>query len=147
MRQLGAATTVLYLVALLALTFYPFGALSDPGTVDVRLTPFQTIRGALRLGPGSQEFAVLIGNLLAFVPLGLLVPLVSGRRSLLAAVCAGFGLSFAIEAMQWAVSVGVGFTYRSADIDDVIVNTVGAALGYLVFAVLEGFRTWETPAS
>jgi glycopeptide antibiotics resistance protein len=130
-----------YLVVLLALTFFPFDGLSGSAPVDLRLQAFRTINFALRQGVGSQQFVVLIGNVLAFVPLGLLLPVLLRRRSLLLVLLAGFGLSLAIELGQLALSIALDFAYRSADIDDVIVNVCGAGLGYVLFLLLAGLRT------
>src|SRR3954451_16563661 len=136
-----AALFVGYLLVLLALTFFPFDGFSGNQAVDLRLQAFRTINFALRQGIRSHEFLVLVGNLAAFVPVGLLLPAVIGRRSLLVVLVAGFGLSLAIEAGQLAVSVELGFAYRSADIDDVIVNVVGAGLGYVLFLMLSALKT------
>ena len=42
----------------------------------------------------------------------------------------GFSLSLAIELGQLIGSLIVGFNYRQADVDDLIVNTFGAMAGY-----------------
>jgi glycopeptide antibiotics resistance protein len=139
MRDLAAVAMTVYLLLLIALTFLPFG--EQGGPIEVRLNLFQTIRGALRLGPGSQEYSVLIGNLLAFVPLGVLVPLVMRRCSWVVAIGAGLALSVAIEIVQCAASVALGFNYRTADVDDVVVNTLGTAVGYIGFALIGSLRT------
>jgi glycopeptide antibiotics resistance protein len=134
-----------YLIVLLFLTFFPFNGLSGTDPVDLRLQAFRTIHFALKKGPGSHEFTVLVGNLVAFVPLGLLLPQMIGRRSLLLVVAVGLALSVAVEAGQLAVSVALGFAYRTADIDDVIVNVTGAVLGYLIYIVVT--TLWTRAAS
>jgi glycopeptide antibiotics resistance protein len=131
-----------YLGFLLALTFYPFDGFAGSEPVDLRLQAFRTINFALRKGLGSSQFAVLIGNLLAFVPLGMLLPIVLNRRSLSLVVLVGFGLSFAIEAGQLAISMYLGFAYRTADIDDVIVNVCGAVVGYVLFVTITSVKGW-----
>lgn len=131
-----------YLAVLLILTFLPYNGLQGTDPVDLRLQAFRTINFALRKGPGSREFAVLIGNLLAFVPLGLLLPAITGKRSVLTVFLVGLALSLAIEAGQLAISIYVGFAYRTADIDDVIVNVAGALVGYLMFVIFASVRTW-----
>jgi glycopeptide antibiotics resistance protein len=140
-RSKVAALLAAYLVALVALTFFPFDGLSGSEPVDLRLQAFRTINFALRKGFGSLEFLVLIGNLAAFVPLGMLIPLVFGRRSLALVLMGGLAVSLAIELGQLALSIVLGFAFRSADIDDVIVNVCGAALGYLLFLAVAAFRT------
>jgi len=134
-----------YLIVLLFLTFFPFNGLQGTDPVDLRLQAFRTIRFALKEGFGSREFTVLIGNLAAFVPLGLLLPQMLRRRSLLLVLIVGFALSVAIEAGQLAVSIALGFAYRTADIDDVIVNVTGAVLGYLIYVVAT--TVWTRAAS
>ena len=66
----------------------------------------------------------ILGNAFMFVPAGLLAPLALGwgvRRTTLA----GLALSVAIEITQLMLG-------RSADIDDVILNSAGAAAGAAV---------------
>jgi glycopeptide antibiotics resistance protein len=67
------------------------------------------------------------------------------RRSLLLVVLAGLALSVAIEAGQLAVSMALGFAYRTADIDDVIVNVAGAVLGYAIYIAVT--TIWTRAAS
>lgn len=145
MRDVAVVAMTVYLLLLIALTFLPLG--EQGGPIEVRLNLFQTIRGAVRLGPGSQEYSVLIGNLLAFVPFGVLVPLVVQRRSWIVAIGAGLALSVGIEIVQWAVSVALGFNYRTADVDDVLVNTLGTAVGYFGFALIASLRTRLDPTA
>lgn len=142
MRRTYGLLFLAYLAFLLALTFYPFDGFAGSEPVDLRLQAFRTINFALRKGVGSSQFLVLIGNLLAFVPLGLLLPVVLNRRSLLLVVLAGLGLSVAIEAGQLAISMYLGFAFRTADIDDVIVNVAGAVLGYALFVIGSSIRGW-----
>ena len=73
---------------------------------------------------GDLKNSVL--NVALFVPLGLLLPLIwgkyrSGRETLLF----GFGMSAAIELLQV-------FTYRATDVNDLITNVLGTALGFLL---------------
>jgi glycopeptide antibiotics resistance protein len=66
---------------------------------------------------------------LLFVPLGLLIA-TAGRR-LGAVVGLGFGLSIVIEVTQYMLDNG-----RTADVNDVIENTLGTLLGWLVVLVV-----------
>ena len=125
-----------YLIVLLALTFLPLDGLDRSMPTDIRWHAFSTIRYALRLGVLSGPFWVLIGNLLAFVPFGLLLPLATRRSNAVLVIGAGLALSIAIEAGQYAISAAVGFNYRAADIDDVIVNFAGVVVGYLLFLII-----------
>jgi glycopeptide antibiotics resistance protein len=69
-----------------------------------------------------------LGNLVLFVPLGILLPMVSRRfRMLKRVLLFALILSVSIEAIQFFLRF-VG-NPRSVDIDDVILNTLGACLG------------------
>lgn len=76
---------------------------------------------------GLERYSVqYILNIFLFLPLGLLLPILwepfrKFRNSLLA----GFGLSLFIEVSQL-------FTFRSTDIDDLIMNTLGTVIGFLI---------------
>ncbi|HEY5520198.1 MAG TPA: VanZ family protein [Candidatus Limnocylindrales bacterium] len=124
---------VAYLVVLLLLTFLPLDGIDRGQPVDLRLGVFRTINFAFRQGLASHQFIVLIGNIAAFVPLGIFVPLLQGRASLVRVFLIALGLSTAIELGQLAVSIAVGFAYRAADVDDVITNVFGALIGCVAF--------------
>ena len=103
----------------------------------VNIVPFETIGVALRFGLDWQEGRVLVGNVLAFAPFGIFLPLLSPRwRSLIAVIGAALAISLAVEVTQVALSVLLGSPYRVADIDDVIINVLGVALGYAVYRAI-----------
>lgn len=64
----------------------------------------------------------ILGNVALFVPLGLFVFLALDGGSVLRATACGVLLSVTIETLQL-------FTGRAADIDDVLLNTLGALVG------------------
>jgi len=75
------------------------------------------------------------GNLLLLVPLATLVPLLFEKyRSIKDTVLLCFSVSIIIEFLQY-VSMYFG-NARSVDIDDVILNTLGALIGFTVFRLL-----------
>jgi glycopeptide antibiotics resistance protein len=126
---------LLYLIVLAILTLRPVGADLE-SNVRVNLKPFATILPALRHGPGTFAFTILVGNVLAFIPLGLLLPMAFRRLSWLLVIPAGAALSGAIEVAQYALSTNLGYGYRRADIDDVIVNVFGTAVGLTLYGVI-----------
>jgi VanZ family protein len=72
------------------------------------------------------------GNIALFFPLGILIPLVWTRVRFLKGIGIAIALSVTIEIVQYA-SRAWG-SYRAADINDVVLNVFGAALGMtLVF--------------
>ena len=74
-------------------------------------------------GPGSALDAIL--NIFVFVPPGLLLATIGWR--LLTVLAAALATSLAIEVAQYVTDLG-----RTADVNDLITNVSGAALGWAV---------------
>lgn len=79
-------------------------------------------------------FTNLFGNVVIFMPFGFFLPMASKYRSFLAAVFYSFALSFCVETFQLLTKVG------SFDVDDLLLNTLGGALGYIVFMICAVIR-------
>ncbi len=74
-----------------------------------------------------RQLALNIGM---FVPMGALLPVIFKRlRRFYATALVSLGVTVAIETLQY-------FMGRSADIDDVIMNFAGAAIGYAIYLLL-----------
>ena len=89
-------------------------------------SPFQEILRGLRGGP--WVFFMLLGNIGMFLPLGFFPALLWRRPRWWKSLFIGFAASVTIEFVQF-------FIGRSTDIDDVILNTTGALLGYWLFCL------------
>ena len=74
-----------------------------------------------------------LGNIAMFVPIGLFLPMLSPKCSLSKTLLIGLGISLFIELCQIPLGRGV-------DIDDLWLNTLGAAAGYALFALAR--RIW-----
>jgi len=110
-----------YLALLLDLTLVRF-RMPNP---DWNWIPLKTIRHDFQ--NGGVEFRVnTLGNIAATIPFGILVPvaLQSRRWSASRVAAATFGLSLIIEIAQ------AGSRRRVADVDDLILNTLGGLVGY-----------------
>ena len=82
-----------------------------------------------------MAFLNLEGNVIGFLPFGFFLPILSRRLRNGAVVTAlGFGLSLLVESIQLVFKVGC------FDVDDLILNTLGAAIGYMLFAVCNYLR-------
>ena len=80
-------------------------------------------------------------NIILFIPLGFLLPTIwSDFRSLKKTVLVGFSLSLTIELLQL-------FTFRLTDVDDLITNTLGTALGYFLSVLLSEKLRLKLPVS
>ena len=119
-----------WIVAGLLLTLQP--AQPAPGqVVEHNLIPLRTI--AIYLGNPESGFWIrqAVGNLLFLLPLGLLGPIaLPGMNRWWRVLLVATALSLAIEVAQlWIPD-------RAFDVDDLLLNVVGAALGYAIFIVL-----------
>ena len=79
-------------------------------------------------------FTNIFGNVLIFMPFGFFLPMASRYRSFFSAVCYSFALSACVESFQLVSRLG------SLDVDDLLLNTLGGALGYLVFMICAAIR-------
>ncbi len=103
----------------------------------MNLEPLHTVESMLRWGSAGEQFSNLVLNVLLFVPFGFAVAL-KARWTLpvLGATVAGVMLSVAVEAVQLMLPLG-----RALDVDDILLNGIGAFLGALVAkAALPMFR-------
>lgn len=113
--------------------------------LSFNLIPFKTITAYLgEMGDENIDvwFFNLFGNVLAFMPMGFLLPLVFKKlKSPGAIVLAVLLTSSVLEILQLVSKLGI------ADIDDVILNTLGGFLGYLALLIVLRLLTksvrWE----
>ncbi|GAB6991135.1 VanZ family protein [Paenibacillus pini] len=78
----------------------------------------------------------LVGNIAIFMPLGILLPLLFGNRKMffnVMLVAVLFSLS--LETAQLVLSMG------TFDVDDLILNTSGALLGYVLYTIFSFGRS------
>jgi glycopeptide antibiotics resistance protein len=79
-----------------------------------------------------QDVSTSLLNVLLFIPFGFGLPFIADLQ-MKNVVGIGMLFSIVIELLQLVTGLVGGLTFRVADIDDVIFNTVGVALGYLLF--------------
>jgi glycopeptide antibiotics resistance protein len=96
--------------------------------------PFRTMIQDWR--GGWWEFVVnFVGNIVAFIPMGLIPPLILGPRTKLWHMALfGLSLSSAIEGGQYFSG------RRVTDVDDLILNTLGSGVGFVLATGLRGRR-------
>lgn len=73
----------------------------------------------------------LLGNIFIFVPFGFFMALASKKRSLIVTTFLSCMLSLTVEIFQLISRVG------SFDVDDLLLNTIGGILGYVVYIIME----------
>lgn len=99
-------------------------------TLFQEITRFWTYRKQL----GLMSYINLFGNVLIFVPFGFMEPLAGRKYSFWATLTDGCLLSLLVEVFQLVAKVG------RFDVDDLLLNTTGVAIGYLCFLVWKAIR-------
>lgn len=102
-------------------------------TYHYNLKPFTEIKRYINYSREIGSFNVilnLIGNIVCFMPFGFVMPILSNKqRSIFKMTFLSFLCSVIIELIQLVSKLG------SCDIDDVILNTLGGVLGYIMFCI------------
>lgn len=81
----------------------------------------------------------ILGNIIAFLPWGILLPLISEKaRNFRVTVLSAFFMSAGIELMQLIFKCGL------CELDDVMNNTLGAFIGYGIIMIIG--RIWKKKA-
>ena len=112
---------VAWLVVAAALTLTPVPAETRPPI----LVPLTGILLAFEQGGAAFGVVQVVGNLLLLLPVGALLPAGFGGVGLRHVLVAGLAVSLGIELVQWGMGAG-----RQPDVDDVWMNTLGAAAGW-----------------
>ena len=134
LREVFINLFFIYFLMLVNLTLFKYGELILD--FDIRLyinyIPFvETIKMF------TNEFSDIhialynvIGNILLFIPLGFCIPLFfSNKNKLSKVILYGFTASLTIEVLQ------IFTPFNTTDIDDIIFNTFGAILGFIIFNI------------
>lgn len=85
----------------------------------------------------SDVYNQMVLNVMLFVPLGMALPSVWPKRRkhpLVMTMLSGVSLSVLVEILQWLLSRGY------TELDDVMLNTIGTAVGLLSYAVAAQLR-------
>ena len=87
----------------------------------------------------SEGLSTYVLNVLLFLPLGALLPILYKKyRNFWFTCITGFTFSACIEFLQL-------FNHRVTDIEDLITNTLGTILGYILFKIFEKAFDREPP--
>lgn len=134
--RLGSAVaaylTVLYGLGIICFTLYPLpSGDSGPGItygIHPQFMPLNSIDNIQK--DGLKAVFQVAFNVVFFMPLGF----IAGRffrMRFISAVLLGLGVSALVETAQLTGLFGAyPFAYRCCDVDDVITNTLGAAIGW-----------------
>ncbi len=136
-----------YVVGVIGVTLFPMPvtadevayhrALPDAYQAGSNLVPFASIQETIALLPPQAALLQLAGNLFLLLPLGYLAPIMWPRiRNPRQALTLLLVVSLSIEATQRVMSLLLGSSYKSLDVDDVILNLAGGCLGYALYVLI-----------
>lgn len=135
-RRVAIVLFILYLIVLCYFLFFSesMGRTYSERSYHYNLMPLKEIKRFLKywriLGIGAVAIN-LVGNIAAFMPFGAFLPLFWGRcRKLWRTALYGFEFSLFVETLQLISKVG------SFDVDDMILNTIGAIAGFFACRAL-----------
>ena len=142
-RELQLLLCYICIVVVTRFTFFPFS------TVNGKIQPlvFDAARAfPLRVNwvplvnlwdyPEKRDALInVIGNITMFIPLGIVWPSVYRELNMpLKVISAGVGFSLCIEIVQ------LPFHDRVSDVDDLLLNSIGFTLGYLMCLLVRRLR-------
>lgn len=133
-RALGKVLFVLYIGFLIYFLF-----LSDwygrEGVLDEYRYNLELFREIRRFIVYREQLGVLVvfsnlfGNILIFLPFGFFISMAGKTRGFFKTLFYSLALSLCVEVLQLVTRVG------SFDVDDILLNTVGGVLGYIIFVI------------
>lgn len=118
---------LIYFSVVLYLTVFMRIGYGDGLDTSVVITPFDDLKNAIQSG-NPVYLKHLLGNILMFVPFGVLIPSIhpDKLRKCSFAFLGGIICSTVIEGVQLVFRLG------QSDIDDIIANSIGAVIGYII---------------
>lgn len=103
------------------------------GLGTANFIPFKTIKMYIRYYdlPGLRSFSNLFGNILIFIPIGMLMPMAhKASRNVWVMLANAFLFVLGIEVFQLFSAFG------AFDVDDIILNCFGVLIGRAVYQIL-----------
>lgn len=132
---------IIYMCVLMYVVFFAeaMGRTSQDGYV-YNLTPLKEIKRFMKYiwdndALGSVARLNIFGNIIAFIPFGIYLPYTSeSKLGFISTFLYTFSLSLTIELVQLITKVG------SCDVDDIILNTLGGVIGYILWYIYTKLR-------
>lgn len=97
------------------------------GIWGINIIPFKTITSYIKYSKPLHAAINILGNIIIFIPLGIMLPLLyTPLRKIKKILSLILTISFMVEFIQL-------FVGRAVDIDDIILNTIGGIIGYIIY--------------
>lgn len=103
--------------------------------------PFRTIVDSYSYG--IRTFVVqIVGNIILFIPLGMAVSWIFKEKRIICKAIYPVLVSCLVEIMQIILDVFNGMVIKLFDVDDIILNGIGGAIGVIVATCIYSFGCW-----
>lgn len=102
--------------------------------LTANFTPFATIKESFSRNLAPIQWLNLYGNIAIFIPTGLIAAILYAKHPFTNAVFVSFIISLSLESLQLFLLMG------SFDIDDLLLNTSGGAVGGLLALIVFRLR-------
>lgn len=141
----------IYICFLLKVAFFPIPIQNEAvvglrnASLEYNFIPLHSIFNIFSENKAFPEIILLqiLGNFVMLFPVGVYLPIIFRRcRSAKFMFLVLLSIGIIVETTQHILNIMVGFHYRSVDIDDVILNTLGGMLGYqfLLYNIQKSFQ-------
>lgn len=145
LRELTLTVLFLFLWFLVQHTLEPFVLVLDQTPQPPNLVPIRglvlMLQRAIAVDHAITRWIVainIIGNVLIFVPIGFLVSVLTPHRHRgWLAFAIGLAISLTIEIVQ------LSFVIRVFDVDDLILNSFGAWLGFIAYLLISQIKPFK----
>lgn len=132
LRQLTSLLLGFSVLLILYVTIFIGGINFNSNYHLINIVPFKFMMETYEMGYRAM-ISQVISNMIMFVPIGLLLPIVFKKcREFKFTALYVFLFTFSIEFIQY-------FIGRSCDVDDIIMNFLGGVVGYGIYIVFRRF--------
>jgi len=145
-REILLWAMLLYVIFLLFRTFEPFTILIEREHQRANFVPLQGILSMIEKASIFDQdltrrivFVNIVGNILIFSPLGMTIPLLEKRLNK--------GWLVVLLGLSFSLTIEIAQTFlvdRVFDVDDLILNSFGTLVGFLVYAILNQIKPVRT---
>lgn len=128
-KKITQTLFAIYFLALIWIILFKmaFSVQDLPHIRNINLIPFMDST----IINNKLDIYEIIANVAAFIPFGIFIGMLSEKTSFLRKIAPIFFVSLGIEITQFVFSIG------ATDITDLLMNTLGGAIGISIFTVLE----------
>lgn len=131
LREIVVVLLFLYCLVLVSVTFFPMRIVLYDWYGSANLIPLASITQLIRETAPQTAIDNIAGNVVLFMPFGFLLPVLYSKAATFGGIAwRAAVVSVAIELLQ------VFTRARATDVDDIILNTAGALIGFAVFRLL-----------